>query len=95
MEQKTRVTLKIFDREYPLIVDNEQIALDLAEYVNKLMDDIKNEIPNQPTQTVAVMAALNIAYDLFMERSKYKESLIQATDKAKKINLMLNPQSIE
>ncbi len=42
----------------------------------------------------AIIAALNIAYDLFMEKNKFREFSIQATDKVKKIKLLLNESKI-
>jgi hypothetical protein len=30
-----------------------------------MMDDTKNELKDQPNHTIAVIAALNIAYDFF------------------------------
>lgn len=93
MSEKKKLKVKIFDREYSLLVENQDIAAELAEYVNKVMDDTKNELPDQPTDTIAIIAALNIAYDLFLEKNNYREFSIQATDKIKKIKLLLNESS--
>lgn len=93
MSEKKKLKVKIFDKEYSLLVENEDIAAELAEYVNKVMDDTKNELPDQPADTIAIIAALNIAYDLFMEKNNYREFSIQATDKIKKIKLLLNDTS--
>lgn len=93
MSEKKKLKVKIFDKEYSLLVENEDIAAELAEYVNKVMEDTKNELPDQPADTIAIIAALNIAYDLFMEKNNYREFSIQATDKIKKIKLLLNETS--
>ena len=90
MSEKKKLKVKIFDKEYSLLVENEDIAAELAQYVNKVMDDTKRELPDQPSDTIAIIAALNIAYDLFMEKNNYREFSIQATDKIKKIKLLLN-----
>jgi cell division protein ZapA len=37
---------------------------------------------------------LNIAYDLFIEKNKNREFIVQATDKVKKIKLLLNEPSV-
>jgi cell division protein ZapA len=37
---------------------------------------------------------LNIAYDLFIEKNKNREFLIQASDKVKKIKLLLSEQQV-
>ncbi len=93
MIDKKKLKVKIFDKEYSLLVDNEEIAKELAVYVNKVMEETKQELPDQPPQTIAIIASLNIAYDYFMEKNKNKEFLIHATDKVKKIKLLLNQTS--
>jgi len=70
------------------------IAAELAEYVNTIMEETREELPEQPKDTIAIIAALNIAYDLFVEKNKFREFSIQATDKIKKIKLLLNDSKI-
>jgi len=94
MNEKKKLKVTIFDKEYSLLVENEELAADLAEYVNNVMNETKEELPNQATETIAIIAALNIAYDLFMEKNKFREFSIQATDKVKKIKLLLNESKI-
>jgi cell division protein ZapA (FtsZ GTPase activity inhibitor) len=90
MNDKKKLKLKIFDKEYSLLVENEEIAKELAIYVNKVMEETKEELPDQPAQTIAIIACLNIAYDLFLEKNKNREFLIQAGDKIKRIKLLIN-----
>jgi cell division protein ZapA (FtsZ GTPase activity inhibitor) len=94
MTEKKKLKIKIFDKEYSLLVENEEIAKELAIYVNKVMEETKEELPEQPVQTIAIIACLNIAYDLFLEKNKNKELLIQASDKIKKLKLLLNEPSM-
>jgi cell division protein ZapA len=89
MTEKKKLKIKIFDKEYSLLVENEEIAKELAIYVNKVMDETKDELPDQPAQTIATIACLNIAYDLFVEKNSNREFLIRATDKIKRIKLLL------
>ncbi|MFH0734359.1 MAG: cell division protein ZapA [bacterium] len=89
MTDKKKLQVKIFEKEYALLVENEEIALELAKYVNTIMDDTKRDLSDQPRETIAVIAALNIAYDLFIEKNKYREFKVQAIDKIKKIKLLL------
>ncbi len=94
MTDKKKLKIKIFDKEYSLLVENEEIAQELAIYVNKVMEETKDELPDQPAQTIAIIACLNIAYDLFLEKNKNRELLIQAADKIKKLKLLLNDPSL-
>jgi cell division protein ZapA len=89
MTDKKKLKIKIFDKEYSLLVENEEIAKELATYVNKVMEETKDELPDQPPQTIAIIACLNIAYDLFLEKNKNREFIIQASEKIKKIKLLL------
>lgn len=89
MSDKKKLKVKIFDKEYSLLVENQEIAAELAEYVNAIMEDTRIELPDQPKDTVAIIAALNIAYDLFVEKNKFREFSIQSTDKIKKIKLLI------
>jgi cell division protein ZapA (FtsZ GTPase activity inhibitor) len=90
MSEKKKLKIKIFDKEYSLLVENEEIAKELAIYVNKVMEETKEELPDQPAQTIAIIACLNIAYDFFLEKNKSREFLIQASDKIKRLKLLLN-----
>lgn len=94
MTNKKKLKLNIFDKEYSLLVDNEEIATELARYVNKVMEETKAELPDQPIQTIAVIASLNIAYDLFLEKNKFREFSNQAIDKIRKIKLLVNESQI-
>ncbi len=90
MTEKKKLKVTIFNKEYSLLVDNQDIATELAQYVNKVMEETKEELADQPNETIAVIAALNIAYDLFVEKNKSTELSIQAADKIKRIKLLLN-----
>lgn len=94
MNDKKKLKIKIFDKEYSLLVENEEIAKELAVYVNKVMEETKDELPDQPAQTIAIIACLNIAYDLFLEKNNNREFLIHAADKVKRIKLLLNESSL-
>lgn len=94
MNNKKKLKLTIFDKEYSLLVDNEEIANELGKYVNNVINETKAELPDQPVQTIAVISALNIAYDLFIEKNKNREFSGLAIEKIKKIKLLLNESQI-
>ncbi len=95
MTEKKKLKVKIFDREFSLLVENQEIAAELAKYVNKIMDETKAELKDQTNETIAIISALNIAYDLSIEKNKFREFSIQATNKIKKIKLLLEKSDIE
>lgn len=94
MNNKKKLKLTIFDKEYSLLVDNEEIANELGKYVNNVINETKSELPDQPVQTIAVISALNIAYDLFIEKNKNRDFNNLALEKIKKIKLLLNESQI-
>ncbi|RMD50369.1 MAG: cell division protein ZapA [Ignavibacteria bacterium] len=94
MSEKKKLKVKILGKEYSLLVENEDIAQELAAYVDKVMNETQEELSDQPNETVAIIAALNIAYDLSVEKNKYREFSIQATDKIKKIKLLLSESNL-
>ncbi len=89
MTNKKKLKVDIFGKEYALLVENEEIALELTKYVNNMFEDIKKDLSDQPRETIAVIAALNIAYDMFIEKNEYREFKVQAIDRIKKIKLLL------
>ncbi len=94
MNEKKKLKVTILGKEYSLLVDNQDIAEELASYVDKVMKETQEELADQPTETIAIIAALNIAYDLSVEKNKYREFSIQATDKIKKIKLLLTESNL-
>ncbi|MBM4174768.1 MAG: cell division protein ZapA [Ignavibacteria bacterium] len=89
MSNQKKLKIKIFDKEYSLLVENEERAKDLGDYVNTLMNDLREDMSDQPTQTVAVLASLNIANDLFAEKDSYNKSIDKANERINKLNLLL------
>ncbi len=94
MQNKKKLKVNIFGKDFSLLVENQEIAKELAEYVNRVMQETEEELVNQPSETIAIIAALNIAYDLSVEKNKFREFSIQATDKIKKIKLLLNESKL-
>ena len=62
MTEKKKLKVKIFDKEFSLLVENQEIAAELATYVNKIMDETKEELKDQPTETIAIIAASFLSY---------------------------------
>jgi len=94
MTEKEKLKIKIFDKDYSLLVEDQELGRELANYVNDIMEETKRELQDQSTETITVIAALNIAYDLFLEKNRCREFSIRATDRIKKIKLLLNESGI-
>ncbi|MCS7228675.1 MAG: cell division protein ZapA [Candidatus Kryptonium sp.] len=79
LSQPKIVKVKIFNTEYTLKVEDEEIAYKVAEYVDKMMNELHNKLPEQSVLTIAILTALNIAEELFRERMNrgYVESEIE------------------
>jgi cell division protein ZapA len=77
-ESKT-IKVKIFNAEYTLKVEDENLAYKVVEYVDKMMNELHSKLPEQSALTIAVLTALNIAEELFRERMDrgYVESEIE------------------
>lgn len=81
-EEKT-VRVSIFGEEYPLRGDaNTEYMLQVAEYVDRSMRAIAEKSVHLSTAKVAVLAALNIADELFRERSDSQKQLTDVEEKA-------------
>lgn len=89
MSSKTKLKIKLFDKEYTFVVDNEERARNVSEYVNSLMNDLSIDMSGQPPQTIAIVAALNIANDYFIEKENSDNSYKEAAERLNRLNLLL------
>jgi len=94
MKDKKKLKVTIFGKEYSLLVENEDIAAELVGYVDNLMKETKNDLHDQSNETIAIIAALNIAYEYKLENNKFKEFSVQAIDKIKRIKLLLEESEL-
>lgn len=69
------IKVKIFGSEYPLKGDNEDQTKKIAAYVDSMLTEIHERIPEQPPLTVAVLSALNITEDLMKEREQHQNAV--------------------
>jgi len=67
MESKS-VKVKIFGTEYPLRGESEEMTKQVAKYVDEMIHNVHEKIPEQSPLTIAVLSALNITEELFRER---------------------------
>ena len=67
MESKS-VKVKIFGTEYPLRGESEEMTKQVAKYVDEMIHNVHEKIPEQSPLTIAVLSALNITEELFREK---------------------------
>jgi len=88
-ENKT-LKVTIFGSEYTLKAKASDGAriFQIAEYVDDKMREVQNLKPNRPLHQIAILAALNIAEELFQARSSdadvsndFKRKMIEISDK--------------
>ena len=70
----TPLRVEILGREYTLRVrdENHEMTRELAEYVNGKMTAFRQAHPEQSDTTAAVITAMAIAEELFLERATQK-----------------------
>ncbi|MBS4027730.1 MAG: cell division protein ZapA [Ignavibacteriales bacterium] len=64
------VKVKIFGTEYPLRGESEEMTKQVAKYVDDMIHNVHEKIPEQSPLTIAVLSALNITEELFRERQQ-------------------------
>ncbi|MDD3654435.1 MAG: cell division protein ZapA [Desulfotomaculaceae bacterium] len=84
MEQEFRVEIEICGVSYTLKGNRtpEQM-LDLAKYVNNVMKKLENYNPKLSKSHLAVLAALNLADELYKLREEY-DSIVRLLEPEKK-----------
>ena len=77
------IHVDIMGRTYPLRVheDSEDLMRRIAEYVDEKLQTIQENLPDRPELTVAIVGALSIAEELFVERGRSPVS-VEELDKS-------------
>lgn len=83
---KSSTKVEIFGRSYLIKGDaDEQYTSELADYVDKRMREIAEKNPSIPPSKMAILAALNIANELFKLKEEFKQEKGQIEDKARRL----------
>ena len=86
--KKSKLKVKIFGTEYALKADtSHEYIRETAVYVDKVMNDVASKYEEQSDARVAVLAALNIAEELFEAR---RQVPVNVELRTKKIADILN-----
>ncbi len=85
------VKVNIFGTEYPIKGDSDANYIqDVASYVNNKMIEIEKSLTVKSSLKVAILAALNIADELYKERSEKNNFLESVDEKTHVLNEKLN-----
>jgi cell division protein ZapA len=77
VSEEMGVTVEIFGQEYKVRGDTDaDRILEIAQYVDGKMKEVAHGAPVGSLTKVAILAALNIAEELFRERTE-KQKLVQ------------------
>ena len=76
INDKNVLKVTIFGADYPLKVSaNLDYVHRVAEYVDAKMKEVYDSKQNRPLHQIAILAALNIADELFQQREQEKSGL--------------------
>ncbi len=82
-----QIRVNIFGSEYTLVSDNdENYVKEIARYIDDKMREIDRSSSIKSSARLAILAALNIADELYQERLYRKKLLEQINEEAKKMN---------
>ncbi len=83
MEQPSVITVKIFGREYKIKghADKDYIE-EMAKYVDEKMRELSGNSSLPSQDTLAILAALNIADELFQQRGQLSGTFSSVDEKA-------------
>lgn len=85
-EKGERIQVTIFGQQYVLRGGAEpDYAATLAEYVNQKMEEISSQSQITHLSRIAILAAMNIAHELFQCRKSQKEHEAVIGERAKDI----------
>jgi cell division protein ZapA len=85
MDSKS-IRVKIFGTEYPLRGEDEELTRQAAAYVDSLMNQFHERIPEHTPATVAVLTALNIAEELLKSKRVNHSTIDEIEEQVKSIS---------
>lgn len=89
--QRNVVKVNIFGTEYPIKGDSDADYIqDVASYVNNKMIEIEKSLTVKSSLKIAILAALNIADELYKERAENNKVLTVLEQKSHGLNEKIN-----
>jgi cell division protein ZapA len=91
MDAKNVVQVQIFGHSYTIRGEADQdYIMGVASYVDRKMREITEKGPVASLSKVAILASLNIADELFKERSRREQSQDMLDRRAARLNAVLD-----
>ena len=88
------IKVSIFGKDYEVKGNtDEKYIEDLANYVDSIMRDISKRSSSFSSGNIAILAALNIADEMFRERQQFKEYIEELEKELKNILDKMNEKS--
>jgi len=88
------VEVTICNAHYTIKTDADEAYIQsIARYVNSKVEEIQNKTKSVSTINVIILAALNIADDLFREKDKNRKYMKKVEDQSKNLIDMIERQS--
>jgi cell division protein ZapA len=82
-----QIRVNIFGTEYTLVSDNNETSVtEIAQYIDHKIREIDRSSAIKSINKLAILAALNIAEELFQEREYRNKLLDQLNEEARKLN---------
>ncbi|MCK4404144.1 MAG: cell division protein ZapA [candidate division Zixibacteria bacterium] len=90
-EKKQSVKVNIFGEDYPIKGDTDAFYIqEVAKYVDQKMKEVSEKLSNKLPLRVAVLAAMNIADELFKEREDKEKKLLNVEERSQSLLEQLN-----
>jgi len=91
MDAKNVVQVQIFGHSYTIRGEADQdYIMGVASYVDRKMREITEKVPVASLSKVAILASLNIADELFKERSRHEQNQDLLDRRAARLNAVLD-----
>ncbi|MCI0331089.1 MAG: cell division protein ZapA [candidate division Zixibacteria bacterium] len=95
-EKRQAVRVTIFGEEYPVTAPAKADYIHhLADYVDKIMREVTARTHSRQPARIAVLAALNIAHELFSERREREFQLSSVEGKAEELLVWMDQKLAE
>jgi cell division protein ZapA len=95
-EKRESVRVTIFGEDYPVTAPaSAEYINELAGYVDRKMRDVTARTQSKQAARIAVLAALNIAHELFSERRDKESQLTSVEAKAQDLLVWMDQKLAE